>query len=99
MWEYVKNLNQVIRKFKLKFPQGNENEIMNFIKSHLQSRFDNEGKDLNSFIFRYYGGERTISRVTSFSRYLQEVNGNYGWYFDKNGFGLHLPCVSFYFYD
>ena len=46
MWEYVKNHNEVIRKFKLKLPQGNDNEIINFIKILVQPRFHNEGKDL-----------------------------------------------------
>lgn len=51
-WLCVKNRDEFLRKFRLRFPNADDNEIKNFIRIHLQPKLDNNNYDFCDLISR-----------------------------------------------
>ena len=91
---YKKHKEEFIRKFKLKFPVADDDEIKNFIRIYLKPTYGNKGKDLGSFMFHDEdGNDCRIERTCFVGIYLKEpfIDHNYRRFLQNNGSGLRLP--------
>ena len=83
-WLYRINKEEFVRKFKLKFPAADDDEIKNFTRIYLVP---------GDFIMDIDGDDFRISRIIFIGNYLKEfyVDHNYRWFLENTNLGLRFP--------